>query len=108
MEECCVDPMNEEDVVVMDTIRREVYRDVEELIREMDGRVKVVQWWEILGLGNDMTHDMIRRKGVVGKDGAHLSDNTNRIAAASICIRLSGRRAESQFWGGGAVKSGEE
>lgn len=35
-----------------------------------------------------MTHDMIGRKGVVDRDGVHLSDNMNRIAAASICTRL--------------------
>jgi hypothetical protein len=46
VEECCVDHMTEEDVEVVDSIRREVDRDVEELIRELDGTVKVEYWWE--------------------------------------------------------------
>lgn len=41
VEECCEENMTEEDVVVIDAIRREVDRDVEELIWEQDGTVKV-------------------------------------------------------------------
>jgi hypothetical protein len=108
VEVCCKDHMTEDDVVVVDSIRSEVDRDVEELLQEMDGTIRVVQWWEIIGLGSDMTHDMIRSRGVVDKDGVHLTltdtDNTNRVAAASLGTRLSGRGVEMQGWGGGTVK----
>ncbi len=103
-EVCCRDHMTEDDVVVVDLISRDVDRDVEELVQEMDRTIRVVQWWEIIGLGSDMTHDMIRTRGVVDTDGVHLTDSTNRIAAASLRNRLSGRRAEMQGWGGGSVK----
>ncbi len=106
VEVCCKDHMTEDNVVVVDSIRSEVDRDVEELLQEMDGTIRVVQWWEIIGLGSDMTHDMIRSRGVVDKDGVHLTltYNTNRIAAASLCTRLSGRGVEMHGWGGRTVK----
>jgi hypothetical protein len=104
VEVCCKEHMTVDDVVVVESIRREVDRDVEELLQEMDGTIRTVQWWELAGLGGDMTHDMIRMRGVVDKDGVHLSDNTNRIEAVSLCTRLTGREVTTSGWSGGTMK----
>ncbi len=85
--------MTDDDVVLVDGIRREVDRDIVEVLREQDGTVRTVQWWEILGLGGDMTPDMTRTKGVVDKDGVHLTDHMNKVAASAIYHRCTGRRA---------------
>ncbi len=98
--------MTEEDVVATDSIRKEVDRNVVEMLREQDGTVKVWQWWDILGFRSDMTLDVVKRRGVVDRDGVHLLDNTNRIDATSICARLAEKRVDSRERGGDAATLG--
>jgi hypothetical protein len=79
-------------VVLVDGIRREVDRDIVEVLSEQDGTVRTAQWW-VLGLGGDMTPDVTKMKGVVDRDGVHLTDNMNQVAASAIYHRCTGRRA---------------
>jgi hypothetical protein len=93
VEKCCEVHMTDDDLVLMDGIRREVDRDIVEVLREQDGTVRIAQWWEILGLGGDMTPDVTKMKGVVDKDGVHLTDHMNKVAASAIYHRCTGKRA---------------
>jgi hypothetical protein len=102
IEKCCDRHVTEDDVVLMDGIRREVDRDIVEVLREQDGTVRIVQWWEILGLGSDMTPEITRVKGLIDKDGVHLTDHMNKIAAAAIYSRFTGRRVASWETVGGS------
>jgi hypothetical protein len=84
VEECCGRHMTRDDVVVMDLIRREVDKDVVDSLREQEGTVMVLQWWDVLGPDNDMT----RKTGVIAKDGVHLTEKANRNVAISLCSRI--------------------
>ena len=51
--------------------------------------VKVVEWWELVGMESEGQVYGLRRSVVVGADGVHLSDMMNRSAAVNLCRRLS-------------------
>ena len=93
VDRCCNRHMTENDVIVADGIRREVDRDVRESLREVDGMVTVMEWWDLLGLAGDTTAREVQRMGIIGKDGVHLSVKANRVAAGSLCTRLMGASA---------------
>ena len=99
--------MTGEDVVVMDSVRRDVDWDIVDMLSDMGGQVKVVEWWELVGQLRDLTVTETRTKGIVDSDGVHLSDWANRHAAQVLCDRLAGRdRANNSGGGqgGGIVK----
>jgi hypothetical protein len=70
---CCSDHMTEEDVWMMDGIRREVDREVKDLLTDCDDFVTVLDWWDMLGLDKDMTVEETRNLGILDKDGVHLN-----------------------------------
>jgi hypothetical protein len=47
VEVCCKEHMTEDDVVVVESIRREVDKEVEELLQEVDGTIRIAHWWEL-------------------------------------------------------------
>ncbi len=49
--------------------------------------VKVVDWWDLLGLEGDMTAREVKRLKVIGPDGVHLTERANKVAAVSLCQR---------------------
>jgi hypothetical protein len=53
--------MNEKDIWVMDGIRRDVDRDIKEMLADSDEGVSIVEWWDILGFDNDLTVTEIRK-----------------------------------------------
>ncbi len=57
--------MSKDRVVVMDGRRRDVDRDMMETVREHDGSVTFLKWWEVLGFENDMTSEETRRVGTM-------------------------------------------
>jgi hypothetical protein len=70
---CCSEHMTEEDVWMMDGIRREVDREVKDMLTDNEDFVTVMDWWDILGLDGDMTVDETRKLGILDKDGVHLN-----------------------------------
>jgi hypothetical protein len=101
VEVCCGEHMTGEDVVVMDSVRRDVDRDIVDMLSDMGGQVKVVEWWELVGQLRDLTVTETRTKGIVDSDGVHLSEWANRHAAQVLCDRLAGRERTNNSGGGG-------
>jgi hypothetical protein len=90
VEPCCERHMTQEDVWVMDSVRRDVDRDIVDMLGDGDDGVSVIEWWDVLGFDKDMTVKEMQRMGFVGEDGVHLTCRANRCAAASLCIRYRG------------------
>jgi hypothetical protein len=88
VEQCCRDHMTDEDVWLLDGIRRDVNREIKETMCERDSGVEVVDWWQMVNARNEMTLGELRRAGVVDGDNVHLTARSNRIAAASLMYRL--------------------
>ncbi len=105
VKECCDGHLSKNDVVVMNSIRKDVDRDVMETGREQDGSVNFLKWWEVLGFENDMTPEKTKRMGIVDKDGVHLTDLANRKAAGYFCLRVSGDRTCGSRRGGDAKRT---
>jgi hypothetical protein len=82
------DHMTENDIVVMDNLRRDVDRDIVDTLKDMGKNIRVLEWWDLLGLDNDKTVAEVKKMKVVESDGVHLSVRANRCAAVSLCIRM--------------------
>jgi hypothetical protein len=102
---CCREHMVDEDVVMMDGVRRDVDRDIKEMLADNDEGVGIVEWWDILGFDKDLTVTEIGRMSLIDRDGVHLSARANKCAAASLCDRIRGRTARP--WGSGGGSSGD-
>jgi nucleotide-binding universal stress UspA family protein len=88
VEQCCRDHMTDEDVWLLDGIRRDVNREIRDTVCDRDSGVEVVDWWQLVNARNEMTLGELRRSGVVDGDNVHLTARSNRIAAASLLHRL--------------------
>ena len=69
-----------------DNNRREIEREIR---MTLDGRCEVVKWFEGVGLEREPELEQIRRMGVVGSDGVHLSVETCKRTAVYFCSRFS-------------------
>jgi hypothetical protein len=47
--------MTTEDVAVMNSVRRDVYRDIVDMLMETNGMVPDLSWWDWLRMDRDMT-----------------------------------------------------
>ncbi len=95
VEPCCVAHMTCEDVWMMDSVRRDVDKDIIEMLMDNDEGVSVIEWWDVLGFDRDMTVKETLGMKIVGQDGVHLTDRANKCAASSLCIRFCG---EGEKW----------
>jgi hypothetical protein len=89
-EPCCVNHMTIEDVWMTDRVRRDVDKDILEMLTDNDEGVSVLEWWDILGFERDMTVKETENMRIVGTDGVHLTDKANRCAAFSVFNRITG------------------
>ena len=48
-----------------------------------------MQWFEAKGLEKDPELAAVRRMGVVGEDGVHMSEDMCRSTAGNLCFRLA-------------------
>jgi hypothetical protein len=89
VERCCdrVGHMSEEDVLMADGIRRDIDRDIKEMTMDMGKGVRVLDWWDLLGLEGDMTAREVKRLRIIGQNGVHLTARANKVAAFSLCQR---------------------
>jgi hypothetical protein len=92
VEKCCDKQghMTESDVLTTDSVRREVDRDVKEVVMEGGRNIRILEWWDLLGLDGDTTVTNIRRMGIIDTDGVHLTTRACRNAALILCDRLNG------------------
>jgi hypothetical protein len=80
--------MTDEDVWLLDGIRRDGTREIKDSLVDIDCDIEVIDWWTLIGLRNEPTVTEVRRLGTVDKDNVHLSVCANRSAAASLFNRL--------------------
>jgi hypothetical protein len=98
VERCCnkTGHMTDNDTVIMDNLRRDVDRDVVETQRDTSKKVRILEWWDILGLDSDKTINEVKRMRLIEGDGVHLSVRANRCAAVSLCIRMRETESETE------------
>ncbi len=92
VEQCCREHMTEEDVWLLDGIRRDVNRETKDMLLESGYDIEVVDWWTLAGARSELTVNEVRRPGLIDKDNVHLTNRTNRIAAVSLLNRLLERK----------------
>jgi hypothetical protein len=92
VEQCCREHMTDEDVWLLDGIRRDVNREIKDGVTESGQEVEVVDWWTVIGARNELTVSEIRKSGIVCGDNVHLTNGVNRSAADALMHRLLERR----------------
>jgi hypothetical protein len=88
VDRCCREHMTEEDVWLLDGIRRDVNRETKDGVRESGYDVDIVDWWTLIGARNEMTVNEIRRARIVDMDNVHLTSSSNRNAASVLLFRI--------------------
>ncbi len=71
-------------------------RDIVDTLRDVDRRIKILEWWDILGLDSDKPAMDVKRMRLVEDDGVHLTSRANRCAAVSLCTRVRENESESE------------
>ncbi len=102
VEPCCSKPghMTEDDTLVMDSVRRDVDRDIKEALGDMSKMVNFLDWWDLVGMDGDMTVKDVRRLGLIETDGVHLTSHACRNAAVILCNRLRAMGLDDEQPGG--------
>jgi hypothetical protein len=85
---CCKEHMTEEDVWLLDGIRRDVNRETKDGVAENGYDVDMVDWWTLVGARNEMTVNEVRRGRIVDIDNVHLTCSVNRSAASVLLFRI--------------------
>jgi hypothetical protein len=88
VDRCCREHMTEEDVWLLDGIRRDVNRETKDGVCESGYDVDIVDWWTLNGARNEMTVNEIRRARIVDVDNVHLTCSSNRNAASVLLFRI--------------------
>ena len=88
IEKCCARPehMPEDDSWILENQRREVEMEVK---RRIEKETEVVQWYKAKGLDKEPELAAVRRMGVIGEDGVHMSEDMCRSTAVNLCFRLA-------------------
>ncbi len=93
VDRCCREHMTEEDVWLLDGIRRDVNRETKDGVSESGYDVDIVDWWTLVGARNEMTVNEIRRGRIVDIDNVHLTCSANRSAASVLLFRVLEKRS---------------
>jgi hypothetical protein len=90
VEKCCEKEglMKTADIIGLDSVRRDVDRDVIEMVQDLDKDIRVLQWWDMLGLDKDKNVNEVRVLRVIEGDEVHLTSRANRNAAVNLCRRV--------------------
>jgi hypothetical protein len=96
VEQCCKDHMTDEDVWLLDGIRRDVNREIKDGLTESGKSVEVVDWWTVIGARNELTISEMRKSGIVCGDNVHLTTSVNRSAADFLMLRVFERRPREE------------
>jgi hypothetical protein len=80
--------MTDEDVWLLDGVRRDVNKDIVDTLTVKDMGVETVEWWTLLGAKDELTLTELRRMNCIDTDNYHLTPLMNRSAADILCHRL--------------------
>ncbi len=86
--ECCREHMTDEDVWLLDGVRRDVNKDIVDRMTDRGLKVETVERWTLLGASEEMTLSELRRLNCVDDDNVHLRGKANKDAAEIHCYRL--------------------
>jgi hypothetical protein len=86
--ECCRGHMTDEDVWLLDGVRRDVNKDIVDTLTVKDMGVETMEWWTLLGAKDELTLTELRRMNCIDADNVHLTTLVNRSAADILCHRL--------------------
>ena len=78
--------MTEDDSWILENQRREIEMEIK---RRIEKETEVVQWFEVKGLEKELELAAVKRMGVVGEDGVHLSEDMCRSTAVNLCFRVA-------------------
>jgi len=90
VEKCCdrKEHMCADDPLVINNSRKELDREVENQLLRGGSDVKVVHWYEMLGMSAEPQLKEICEKRIVCEDRVHLSIDSNKSAAVFLCRRF--------------------
>jgi hypothetical protein len=71
--------MTDNDIVIVDNLRRDVDRDIVDTLRDADRRIRILEWWDILGLDSDKPAMDVKRMRLVEDDGVHLTSRAKDV-----------------------------
>jgi hypothetical protein len=80
--------MTDEDVWLLDGVRRDVNKDIVDTLTVKDMGVEKMEWWTLLGAKEELTLTELRRMNCIDADNVHLTTFANRSAADILCYRL--------------------
>jgi hypothetical protein len=86
--ECCKSHMTDEDVWLLDDVRRDVNKEIVDRVFDKGLRVETIDWWTLLGAREEMTLSELRRVNCVDDDNVHLRSKVNKDAAEILLHRL--------------------
>jgi hypothetical protein len=86
MWKCCERHKTRGNVVVMDGIKRDVDRDFIESLKEEDGMVTVVQWWDVWDLKKDMTARVSSKQSIFFSVRTETNRNSICFGCVSVCF----------------------
>jgi hypothetical protein len=101
---CCKEHMTEEDMWLLDSLRRDVNREIRDELVDRKLNVENVEWWMLIGEKDDLTITDIRRRDFLDADNVHLKKRANTLAAEVLCTRFLAREGVS---GSGLDSSGK-
>ena len=73
--------MTEDDSWILENKRREMEMEIK---RRIEKEAEVVQWFEVKGMEKEPELAAVKRMGVVGEDGVHLSEDMCRSTAVRV------------------------
>ncbi len=80
--------MTDEDVWLLDGVRRDVNRDIVDRLTDKGSKVETVDWWTLLGAREELTLSEVRRLNCVDDVNVHLRVRANKDAAENLYFRL--------------------
>jgi hypothetical protein len=94
--------MSEDDCWAMNGFRKGVDADVMEELEEKAVGIRTIEWWETMGWVEEGSLMEVRKRGIVGEDGVHLTVKANCFAAVNLCHRLAEMPLLEERWEGGS------
>jgi len=94
--------MSEDDCWAMNGFRKGVDADVVEELEEKAVGIRTIEWWETMGWVEEGPLMEVRKRGIVGEDGVHLTVKANSFAAVNLCHRLAEMPLLEERWEGGS------
>jgi hypothetical protein len=101
---CCKEHMTDEDVWLLDGLRRDVNREIKDELTDRKLDVDIVDWWMLMGESDDLNITDIRKRDFLDSDNVHLKKRANTLAADVLCTRFLGRGGTSEC---GTVATGK-